>query len=434
VSAAGRVIPTAALRDDLARRVFRLGAAPAAPRIGAEVELIPVDAETGAVVPVLPAAEGGRATLPLLRRFGARHGWREEPSPYGVPCFALPGGGVVSYEPGGQIELSAGAAPSVQALVRSLRATVGPLARLAREEGIELLSLGIHPAATPDDVPLQLPGKRYVRLTEFMEWAGTGGTRMMRLTASFQVSLDWGAEPLARWRLLNALAPYTVAVFAHSPLYRGAPTGDRSFRARVWRELDGGRTGIFACGDDPVGEYLDFALRAPAILLGEVGEFRPFAEWNAAGRATEEAWRTHLSTLFPEVRPKEFVEVRSPDAVAPEWYAAPLVWLAGLTHHPAAAAEAAALVGAPDPERLARAGRDGVADPETCAAASALWEVALRGAEALGEGFVSGEMREEARAFADRYTRRGRCPADDVLAASSSVAAAEPAPPVAAVA
>lgn len=408
----------AALRRHLETDVFRAGAAPAAgpPRLGAEVELIAVDADTRAAAPIHPGPDGRPATLPLLRRFGAGRGWREEPSPYGVPRFVLPDGGVVSYEPGGQVELSAAASRSVDALVHALRATVLPLRRAAREEGIDLLSAGIDPVNTPDDIPLQLPGARYVRLTRFLESTGTGGTRMMRCTASFQASVDWGPDPLASWRFLNALAPCTVAVFAHSPVYRSRPAGHRSFRARVWRELDGGRTGLLPCGGDPVGEYLDFALRAPAILLGDGEEFRPFAEWSAAGRATQGDWAAHLSTLFPEVRPKGFAEVRSPDAVSPEWYAAPLVFLAGLLYHPPTFAEARALVGAPDAELLARAGRDGVADPALGAMARDLFGLALRGAEALGEGFVSGEMLEEARAFANRYTRRGLCPADEVLA------------------
>ncbi len=299
------------LLEDLRTHAFALGRAPGPPRIGAEVELIPVSLDTGAQVPIV--SPEGPSTLPLLRRFGARHGWTEQASPYGVPQFALRDGGIISYEPGGQIELSAAAFPSASALVRSLRATVLPLTDAARDEGIELLSVGVEPRNGIEDVDLQLPGKRYVRLTRFLEAIGTGGTRMMRQTASMQVSVDFGAEPLLAWCVLNAMAPYVTAIFASSPVYRGEPTGHRSWRARIWRELDGGRTGCFAC-EDPLGEYLDFALAAPAILLGEEGDARPFAEWNARGCVGPDEWRAHLTTLFPEVRPKGFAEVRSADA------------------------------------------------------------------------------------------------------------------------
>jgi glutamate--cysteine ligase len=405
------MLARADLLDDLRTHAFALGRAPGPLRIGAEVELIPVSAESGAQVPII--SSDGLSTLPLLRRFGARHGWREQPSPYGVPQFELPDGGIVSYEPGGQIELSAAAFPSATALVRALRGTVLPLMDAARDQGIELLSVGVEPRGGIEDVPMQLPGRRYVRQMRFMESIGTGGTRMMRQTGAMQVSVDFGAEPLAEWRVLNAMAPYVTAIFANSPVYRGEPTGHRSYRARIWRELDGGRTGCFSC-DDPVAEYLDFALAAPAILLGDDERFRPFAEWNAHGCAALDDWHAHLTTLFPEVRPKGFAEVRSADAVAPEWYAAPLVLLAGILHHPPTRRAAAELLGAPEPGLLHAAGRDGLSDPRIASVARDLADLALAGAAAL-PGFFAAQDLDEAAAFFARYTRLARSPADDAL-------------------
>ncbi|HYJ79816.1 MAG TPA: glutamate-cysteine ligase family protein, partial [Longimicrobiaceae bacterium] len=304
---------------------------------------------------------------------------------------------------------------SASALLRSLRAVVLPLREEARGRGIELLSVGMDPVNAAGDIPLQLPGTRYARLTRFLEDAGTGGVRMMRQTAAFQCSLDWCGDAFARWRFLNALAPYVVAVFANSPVYRGADTGERSFRARVWRELGGGRTGIFA-GGDPVGEYLEFALDAPAILLPErAGDWRPFRDWNRRGAATLDDWRAHLSTLFPEVRPKGFAEVRGADALAPEWYAAPLVFLGGLAYHEPTLAAAREVAGAPDAALLERAGHHGLADPRLAAGARDLFQLALRGAEALGPTFVCPADLEEARAYFETYTRRGRAPADDTV-------------------
>jgi glutamate--cysteine ligase len=414
------VLDPVALLDDLRENAFgfrRHTVRP--PSIGAEVELIPVDAETRRVVPVLPAEGHARATLPFLRRFGARHGWREEASPYGAPRFVLPDGGVVSYEPGGQIELSAPPFHSASALLDSLRGAVVPLRRAAEEAGMELLSVGIDPTGDLADIPLQLPGKRYVRLTRFLEAIGTGGIRMMRQTAAFQCNLDWCGDALARWRFLNALAPYTTAVFASSAVYRGADTGERSFRARVWRELDGGRTGVFPCGADPVAEYLAFALEAPAILLPfDEREWLPFRAWNERGCVSADDWRAHLTTLFPEVRPKGFVEVRSPDAVAPEWYAAPLVFLAGLTYHEPTLAAARELAGAPDPALLERAGRSGLRDARIASVARDLFELALSGAAALGRGFLAPADLEEARGFFETYTSRALSPADDALASA----------------
>ena len=429
--------------------------APRPPVIGAEVELIPVDAETRAIVPV--TAEDGPSTLPLLRSLAARHGWREEPSPYGAPFFHLPDGGLISYEPGGQVELSAPPFRSASALLKSLRDTVLPLRREARDAGIDLLSVGVDPANRLADIPLQLHGPRYLRLTRFLESLGTGGVRMMRQTAAFQCNLDWCGDALERWRFLNALTPYLTAVFASSPVYEGAETGERSFRARVWRELDGGRTGIFPRSADPVADYLRFALDAPAILLptdadldavdadrddrdrgdadrgdadrsnGRSGDAHPawpsFRDWNDRGAATMEDWHRHLTTLFPEVRPKGFVEVRSIDAVAPEWYAAPLVLLGGLTYHEPAFAAAAELAGDPDAALLDRAGRLGLRDERIASVARDLFGLALEGAAALGSAFLCPADLEEARAFFDTYTRQSLSPADDATATAAASAA-----------
>jgi glutamate--cysteine ligase len=385
------------------------------PSIGAEVELIPVDAATRRQVPI--TADEGVTTLPFLRAFAARWEWRETASVYGMPNWVVPDGGTITFEPGGQIELSAPPFRSASALLQSLRQTVRPLIAEAREHGIELLSTGIEPLAAVHEVPLQLPGKRYVRLTKFLDDCGTGGTRMMRQTASFQCNLDWCDDAPARWRFLNALSPYLTAIFANSPVYRGQDTGVPSFRARVWREMGAGRTGIFACAADPVPEYLRFALDAPAILIPDDRDgWLPFGEWNARGTATEDDWRTHLTTLFPEVRPKGFVEVRGADAVAPEWYAAPIVFLGGLTYHPPAFAAARELVGAPDPALLERAGRVGLRDERIAATARDLFALALEAAAALGPTFICPADVEEARAFFETYTARALSPADDALA------------------
>ncbi|HEU0012355.1 MAG TPA: glutamate-cysteine ligase family protein [Longimicrobium sp.] len=402
----------ALLADDLRAHAFAPPHGTLPLRIGAEVELIPVCAETGAQVPI--CAESGPCTLPLLREFGLRRGWREEASPYGAPRWVLPDGGVVSYEPGGQIEMAGAAFRSASALIRSLRGTVQALRAEAAERGIVLLSCGIAPEGGVEDVPLQLRAPRYERMTAFLRAIGTGGERMMRQTAAMQVSLDWGPAPLLQWRVLNAIAPYVTAVFASSPVYRGQPTGYHSHRARVWHELDGGRTGILPCGADPIAEYRDFALRAPAILLDGGDEFLPFAEWIARG-ATLDDWRAHLTTLFPEVRPKGFAEVRAADAVDPAWYAAPLVLLAGIACDGPTLRAAADLLGDPDPALLHRAARDGLGDPPLAAVAADLAELALRGAASLPRGFFSGEDLDEAREFFARYTLRARNPADDVL-------------------
>jgi glutamate--cysteine ligase len=288
-----------------------------------------------------------------------------------------------------------------------------PLRAAAANEGIELLAVGLDPSNAAEAAPLLLHTPRYTRMADYLAAIGPAGARMMRQTAAFQVSLDLDDEPALRWTVLNAAAPYLVAIFANSPMYEGATTGCRSTRAEVWRTLDPARTGLAWGEDDPIGHYCDFALRAPAILLPEL-DGRPFGEWLRHARPTLEEWRDHLSTLFPEVRPRGHLELRSCDAVPPQWYAAPLALAVGITYDPWAVRAAADLLGRPDMDLLRRAGRTGLADASIGRTAADLADIAVAGCLHLGPGYFHPADLEQARAFFDQYTRRGRSPADDL--------------------
>ncbi len=409
-----RRLTRAALAADLAERAF--SAPPRASltprRLGAEVELIPVESATGRRCPLEPG--GAAATLPFLRRYGARQGWRETRTAKGAPCFATPSGGTIGYEPGGQLEYSSPPCRTASALLAELRGVVVPLRAAAPSEGIDLLTVGVDPFNPVEDAPLLLGLPRYRRMAEYLAGRGGWGAVMMRQTASFQIGLDLDDEPLLRWRVLNAAAPYLTAIFANSPVHAGAATGHQSARAGAWRALDPSRTGLPWDGAAPVSAYLEFALAAPAMLLPAVeGRHRPFAEWLACARPTLEEWHEHLTTLFPEVRPRGHLEVRSVDTVPPEWYAAPLALAAGLTYDPGALRAAADLLGPPDAGLLERAGRVGLRDAGLARVAADLATIALDGCAALGPAYFHPADLERARAFFDRYTRRGRSPADD---------------------
>lgn len=390
-------------------------------RIGAETELIPVETATGRRCPIEGEGGGAPATLPFLCRFGQRQGWAETRTAKGTPCFGLPGGGTLTFEPGGQLEYSAPPCPSASVLLGFLRSTVLPLRAAAAGEGITLLAAGIDPFNSIDDAPLLLRTRRYQRMADYLATRGPMGARMMRQTAAFQVALDLDDEPWQRWRVLNAAAPYVVAIFANSPVYAGEDTGSPSARARVWRALDPARTGLPWSEFAPVDTYLDFALAAPALLLPTIdGEYLPFEVWMRRGGATAEDWHDHLTTLFPEVRPRGHFELRSADAVAPEWYAAPLALAVGIAYDPRALPAAVDLLGAPDPALLERASREGLRDPMIARTAVDLARIALEGCEALGPGYFHPADLEQARAFFDRYTWRGRCPADEVGTAEAA--------------
>ncbi len=411
------------LAADLAAHTF---AAPASAsltprRVGAEVELIPVEAASGRRCPL----EGdGCATLPFLRRYGGRQGWTETQTPKGAPCFTLPGGGTLTFEPGGQLEYSSPPCRSASALLALLRSVVVPLRAAASGEGIALLAVGIDPVNSIDDAPMVLRTRRYERMAEYLARRGPAGARMMRQTAAFQVALDLDDEPWLRWRVLNAAAPYVVAIFANSSTYAGRQTGCASARAQVWRALDPARTGLPFGERTPLETYLDFALDAPAILLPTVdGEHLRFGEWLTRAVVTLDEWHDHLTTLFPEVRPRGHFELRSADAVSPRWYAAPLALAVGLAYEPRALRAAADLLGPPDLGLLDRAGRLGLHDAALASTAADLVRLALEGCAGLGPAYFHPSDVEQARAFFERYTWRGRCPADDVHSAEAEAAA-----------
>ncbi|HET8650568.1 MAG TPA: glutamate-cysteine ligase family protein [Gemmatimonadales bacterium] len=365
------------LADDLRRTVFsahRQGP----PRIGAELELIPVGAASRRIVPI--AGEAG--TLRVLYDLARQHGWDVAGSAE-APMFRLPGGGTITYEPGGQIEYSSPPFPSPSALIANLASVVSTLRDPFAAAGVELLGVGIDPETPPAEAPLQLRTDRYLRMDDYFGRLGPAGARMMRQTAAFQVAVELGPDPMARWRLLNAIAPEVIALFANSSRYAGQETGYASYRAAAWRSLDSSRTGVLNTAP-PVASYLEFALAAPDMMRRtDDGRYRSFCGWLMRGEATEAQWRTHLSTLFPEVRPRGYFEVRSADAMAVEDVAAPIVLLWGLLSDPATERTALEVAGQPSAERLVRAGECGLGDGEVRRRAEELVNLALRAAERM---------------------------------------------------
>jgi glutamate--cysteine ligase len=243
-------------------------------------------------------------------------------------------------------------------------------------------------------------------MTRFFESIGPSGVRMMRQTAAVQINIERGADPSSRWTLLNALAPYMLALFANSRIYEGRQTGHASYRAHLWRTLDPSRTGLPYGSTDPARRYFDFALGAKAIATaGQSIGPGSFREWIRDGSPNEADWVFHLSTLFPEIRPKEFFEIRSADAVHPDSLAAAIVFVAGLVYNADAASRASTLLGAPSEELLVRAGKRGVDDPEIRTKLSALTEISLAGAVSLGHAYLSAENIQVAREYFARALR-----------------------------
>lgn len=423
-SVSRRMVPRA-LIDDVSRRLFtsykrRAGA----PLLGAEIEMIPVQRETGAVLPVVGgnrAENGGIDSTTLLRSAARRYGWREERSE-GTVKWMPTSGGAVSFEPGGQIEFATPPARTVESVIAAMDTTLAPITEAAGECGAELLFTGVEPHNLVDAIALQLSAPRYTRMDAYFSTLGAAGSMMMRQTAALQVNIDFGDDAVGRWLVLNAAAPYLLAIFANSPRYGGEDTGHRSWRAHIWRTLDSARTGVRGKRLDAVDEYARFAFAAPYMMrTGEDGGYHPFGELLDAGSASMTDWRVHLTTLFPEVRPKGYLELRSIDALPPALAPALLVLVAGLV---ADDASIRATLESLDPAPyllLERAGQYGMHDPEVAIKANLLAEIALSGYSRAHPG-SEGPL-EAAMSYVRAYTSSGRSPADDAVRSVSTATA-----------
>lgn len=344
----------------------------------------------------------------------------------------LPGGGTISYEPGGQLEVSSRPAAGLGPCLTDLRSDLRHLRTVLARAGIAFLPSAIDPFRHPRR---QLRRPRYDAMEIYFDRRGRYGRIMMCSTAAIQVNLDAGADPddvARRWRLLNALGPVMTAAFANSPVAAGRPTGWKSTRQWIWQCLDPPRTAPLRTGADPVTAWAEYALDAPvmavrrddAAWIADPG--MTFRQWvtgtspaaRDVGRPTEDDLAYHLTTLFPPVRPRGWLEVRYIDAQAPTWWPVPVAVLTALTDDAQAADTASAAV-KPVAGRWKDAARSGLADPALARAARTCFEAALDGLRRAGTDDALIALVE---AYAETYVRQGRCPADDVLGPPRSLA------------
>jgi glutamate--cysteine ligase len=333
----------------------------------------------------------------------------------------LPGGSRVTLEPGGQVELSGPPLAGVAAAVAALRADRRVLADVLARDGLGLALLGADPLRPPVRVH---PGARYAAMEEHFTAAGcrAAGVAMMTSTASLQVNLDAGPPEgwSARVALAHQLGPVLIAVSACSPLLSGRRTGWRSTRQRIWGDLDQARCGPLLGGADPAGEWAAYALSAPVMLVRDddggsvpVRTRAAFADWltgeaHLGRRPTHADLDYHLTTLFPPVRLRGFLEIRYLDAAPEPWWPALAAVTATLLDDPVAAALAAE-ASAPVAGAWTRAARDGLADPAL--------RLAAAGCLAAAVDAVPAVLRPEVIALAE-LVAAGRSPGDAVLTAA----------------
>ena len=332
-----------------------------------------------------------------------------------------PRGSRITYEPGGQLELSSPAFRGASACWEALSEDAEHIRRPLEAAGLRLLPTAIDPFRTP---ARQLVHPRYDAMEAYFASAGGEsaevGPVMMTSTAALQVNLDIGTDAddaARRWRLLHTVGPTMVAAFANSPVHAGRDTGWKSARQRVWQHLDHSRTSV-PVGPDPATAWAHYVLDAPLMLRRRDGDDwrtapgRTFRDWVADDADAPDAddLSVHMTTLFPPVRPRGWFEVRYLDAQPWRWWPVPMAVLTALVEDAGASALAEdACAGLDDWEAAAR---DGLESPGLQDAALACFGAAL---PALTHRREHPDLVALVAAFRDRYVALGRSPADDPL-------------------
>ena len=347
-----------------------------------------------------------------------RPGWDEiNATISGLP--SLPGGSAVTVEPGGAVELSGPPMDGPVGAIVAMQADRAALRAAFAQAGLGLVLLGADPLRPAKRVN---PGARYRAMETFFKASETGaaGAAMMTSTASIQINLDAGPQEgwADRVRLAHALGPTMIAIAANSPLLGGKFAGWRSARQHVWSQLDSARCGpvLGANGDDPASDWARYALKAPVMLVQHtrkhvlpVTTWVPFADW-ADGRVmlgdrrpTHADLDYHLTTLFPPVRPRRWLEIRYLDSVPDAVWPAVAFTLVTLLDDPVAADIAAEAT-----ESVAtawdRAAQIGLSDRR-------LADAAVRCVRAAAER-APAELEESMQRLV-RSVEQRRCPADD---------------------
>ncbi|MFW6050019.1 MAG: glutamate--cysteine ligase [Myxococcota bacterium] len=401
--------------------------------MGAEAEKFGVFAADGSPLPF----EGDQSIVAIFARLVERHGWHEEREHEGGPVVALRrGASSITLEPGAQLELSGAPQESIHQICAEFRGHMAELRDVSDDLGIRWLGLGFHPFARQSELPW-VPKRRYTVMREYLPTRGSGALDMMRRTATVQANVDFDGEDdaMRKLRVGLRLSPLVAAMFANSPWHEGHPSGDRSLRTRVWLHMDPDRSGLlpFAWHDAlSYRRYVEYALDAPMFLIWREGDivsntsqtFRRFLADGLRGyHATMGDWLLHLNTLFPEVRLKRTIELRSADAQATDLVCAlPALWK-GVLYCPQALQKAEALG-----ERWgydeAMASLDGIARDalrarlagrEVAAWAGDLIEIAEGGLERLSHLDRKGQDERIHLARLRELVAAGRCPADVLL-------------------
>ncbi len=307
--------------------------------IGLETEKLVVDRLTGEAAPY----ERIRELLSRLDGIGGWQGIYEQEHLVGLQGRRSS----VTLEPGGQLELSGKFCCDIHCSWRDLSRYRKHILIVGKELDLLFLGLGTHPFSRLDEISW-LPKGRYRIMSQYMLNTGDMGQRMMKQTAGTQINLDFSdaADCARKLRLAQRLSAVSYALFANSPLLEGQPSGFLSTRGEIWSRTDADRCGLIeellspAAGLD---DFVEYALDVPLYFIERNGHyndmtssrftFRQFLDNGWRGeQATFKDWNLHLSTLFPEVRLRPQIEVRSADSLPPRFTASVAAFYKGLLY------------------------------------------------------------------------------------------------------
>ncbi|MDR6847203.1 glutamate--cysteine ligase [Sphingomonas sp. BE270] len=315
--------PVIESRDQLVASFARGEKAPDRWRIGTEHEKF-VYADSDHHAPSYTEKGGIRDLLDALTAFG----W--EPVLEGGNVIALNGtDGSISLEPAGQFELSGAPLENLHQTCAETGRHLQQIKTIGDKFGIGFLGLGMWPDKTRAELPI-MPKGRYAIMLRHMPRVGSMGLDMMLRTCTIQVNLDYSSEAdmVQKFRVGLALQPLATALFANSPFTEGKPNGMLSYRSHIWSDTDPARTGMLPfVFEDGFGydRYTEYALDVPMYFVYRDGRyldaaglsFRDFLKGELSvlpgEKPTLDDWNDHLSTAFPEVRLKTFLEMRGAD-------------------------------------------------------------------------------------------------------------------------
>jgi len=434
----GEISPPVESRDELVAYLEAGSKPKSAWRIGTEHEKFGFYTKGFLPVPY----EGETGIRALLEAFAERYGWRRVYEGDALIALSDPdceAGGSITLEPGGQFELSGAPLQNLHQTCAEVGRHLEQVREVASPLGIQFLGLGFSPKWTLAETP-RMPKGRYRIMADYMPKVGRHGHDMMFRTCTVQVNLDFAdeADMVKKLRVSLALQPVASAIFANSPFTESKPNGFLSYRSEIWKDVDARRTGMLPFAfEDGMGfeRYVDYALDVPMYFVYRRGvyfdvagaSFRDFLTGRLDAlpgeRATMEDWALHLTTLFPEVRLKRYLEMRGADGGP--WRrlcALPALWT-GILYDTAALDAAWSLVKswtAQERQTLRDAvPRLGLGTPFRNMSVRDIAEEAVAisrvGLKARG---VTGPLGDDETVFietVEETVRRGRTPAEDLL-------------------